>query len=199
MPLITTPDTLVPRPETELLVDTVLELTEGMAVADILELGTGTGAISLAIKKHNPASQLCATDFSSAALEVAKSNAQKFALDIRFILSDWYQAVAADAQFDVIVSNPPYIAADDPYLTQGDLPAEPMQALSSGESGLEALEIIIPGAFDHLGPGGYLVLEHGFEQAPTVTKLFAKMGFEAIQTRLDFNDLERMTMGRKPG
>lgn len=198
MRLDTTPDTLVPRPETELLVDSVLELTQNMPCAKILELGTGTGAIALAIKKHNPGGQMCATDVSQSALEVATSNAKKHALDVQFVLSDWYQAIVPDARFDIIASNPPYVASNDPCLEQGDLPAEPMQALSSGVSGLEALEVIIKGAVERLKPGGYLLLEHGFEQAQAVAELLEKMAFEAIQTKYDFNDLERMTMARKP-
>lgn len=193
----TTPDTLVPRPETELLVDTVLELTQNLPSAMILELGTGTGAIALAIKKHNPGCQMRATDVSQSALEVARANAKKHVLDVQFVLSDWYQAIVPDVQFDIIVSNPPYVASNDPCLGQGDLPAEPIQALSSGDSGLEALEMIIAGAVERLKPGGYLLLEHGFEQAQAVTELLEQMAFEAIQTKFDFNDLERMTMARR--
>ena len=199
LPLKTTPDTLVPRPETELLVDTALELLNHQPGARVLELGTGTGAIALAIKKHSPSSRVRATDCSSAALDVARTNANIFSLDIEFVHSDWYRAIEAGAQFDFIVSNPPYVAAGDPCLRQGDLRAEPIGALSSGESGLEALEVIIAGAGERLKAGGYLLLEHGFEQAQAVTGMLENMKFEAIQTKRDLNDLERMTMARKPG
>jgi len=195
MELITTPATLVPRPETELLVDTVLELIDGRTSVDILELGTGTGAIALAIKKHADAAMIVASDISADALGVARVNAQKHHLDIEFIQSDWYQGVA-QRYFDLIVSNPPYIAANDPYLSQGDLPAEPRQALTSGESGLEALEVIISNAGKYLKPEGWILLEHGYDQQLAVTSLLQDALFNSIKTLRDFNDLPRLTMAR---
>jgi release factor glutamine methyltransferase len=196
--LITTVDTLVPRPETELLVDTVLELTRDNPGLEILDLGTGTGAIALAIKKHARSCRVSATDYLEETLKIARRNAKNLSLEVQFIQSDWYQALASDSVYDIIVSNPPYIAADDPCLQQGDLPAEPMQALCSGESGLEAVQTIISGAGSRLKNAGMLVLEHGFEQALAVRQLMARHGFENIRTELDFSGLERMTMGRKP-
>lgn len=195
MQLITTPATLVPRPETELLVDTVLELIEGRSSVDILELGTGTGAIALALKKHAPAAQISATDISAEALAVARANAHKHQLEIEFIQSDWYQQTESRL-FDLIVSNPPYIAATDPYLSQGDLPAEPRQALSSGETGLEALELIINDATGHLKPAGWIVLEHGYDQQSSVTALLQDAHFKDIRTLRDFNHLPRLTLAR---
>lgn len=198
MSLMTTPDTLVPRPETEMLVDRVLEITKHNPGSEILDMGTGTGAIALAIKKHAPSCRVSATDYSPDTLKIARSNADKLSLDVQFILSDWYREIAPDLVYDVIVSNPPYIAASDPFLHQGDLPAEPIQALSSGESGLEALQIIISGARGRLKPGGVLVLEHGYDQAPAVRQLLIDGGFESVKSERDFNDLERMTMAYKP-
>ncbi len=193
MELKTTADTLVPRPETELIVDTVLDLIADIEIPDILEMGTGTGAIALALKKNNPASRLLASDISLQALEVARSNAQKHNLDISFLESNWFQNLENE-KFDVIVSNPPYIAADDPYLGQGDLPAEPLLALSSGETGLEALEIIIKGAGRYLNKAGWIVLEHGYNQQQQVTALLEKYAFTRIKTLTDFNGLPRVSL-----
>lgn len=193
MELKTTPATLVPRPETELLVDTVLELIESTPATHILELGTGSGAIALALKKHARDIHVLATDNNTETLAVAKENAHKHQLDVDFLLSDWYSAITPARRYDVIVSNPPYIAADDAYLHQGDLPAEPLQALSCGESGLEAIEIIVQQCHNHLRPKGWLALEHGFEQGAMVRALFAHAGFQSIKTLKDFNHLPRVT------
>ncbi len=194
MELNTTPATLVPRPETELIVDTVLDLIAHIDAPEILEMGTGTGAIALALKKYKPKSNVLATDFSQAALDVARSNAIKHELTISLLQSNWYQYVP-ERKFDVIVSNPPYIAADDPYLSQGDLPAEPIMALSSGETGLEALEMIIQDASSYLNKDGWIVLEHGYDQQQQVTEILEKNGFDNIKTLTDFNDLPRVSLG----
>ncbi|MCK4711086.1 MAG: peptide chain release factor N(5)-glutamine methyltransferase [Gammaproteobacteria bacterium] len=196
MELNTTPATLVPRPETEMLVDKVLELIAELDSPKILELGTGTGAISLALKKHAHSCEILATDISQAALKVAQSNAQKHHLDISFVESNWYQSIPQDL-FDVIVSNPPYIAASDPYLGQGDLPAEPLMALSSGETGLESLKTIIQQASAFLQPAGWIVLEHGYDQQQAVTELLLEYGFREVETLRDFNDLARLTLARR--
>jgi len=186
----------VPRPETELLVDTLLDLIQPQTALYILEMGTSTGAIALALKKHAPAVHVVATDISAAALQVAQLNAQTHALDIDFILSDWYRDIPP-YHFDMIVSNPPYIAQSDPYLDQGDLPAEPAQALCSGENGLEALQIIIGGAQAYLKKGGWILLEHGYDQQAAVTSLFSASHYKKIKTLRDFNDLPRLTMAEK--
>jgi len=196
MALDTTPATLVPRPETEMLVDKVLELIADRPSANILELGTGTGAIALAIKQHAPHSQIVATDVSQQALDVARGNALQHQLDVEFLLSDWYQFIPAQSSYDIIVSNPPYIAADDPYLGQGDLPAEPQQALSSGETGLEALQVIIRKAGEFLNNNGWIVLEHGYDQAQQVHVLLSQGGFKRISLVRDINDLARLTMAQ---
>jgi release factor glutamine methyltransferase len=195
--LKTTPATLVPRPETEMLVDQVLELINGLAAPNILELGTGTGAIALAIKKHAPHSQLMATDISEDALDVARDNARQHHLNVEFVLSDWFQAISPQQRYDVIVSNPPYIPNHDPYLSQGDLPAEPRLALTSGDDGLQALRHIIESAPDYLKPAGWLVLEHGYDQQLAVNQLLAESGFGNIQTLEDFNQLPRLSMGQQ--
>ncbi len=193
--LETTPATLVPRPETELLVDKTLQLLESMRSASILELGTGTGAIALALKTHCPDCRLTATDIHADTLEVARRNAEQLHLQVEFIRSDWYQALGGDRRFDLIVSNPPYIAAADPYLAKGDLPAEPRHALCSGDSGLESLEEIIHGAVDHLQPGGWLVLEHGYDQQRQVQSMLSGQNFDQVETFKDFNDLPRVSIG----
>jgi len=196
MQLTTTPATLVPRPETEMLVDKVIDLVKKLQSPLILELGTGTGAIPLAIKQQLAHCQIIATDIDSEALSVAKTNADKHELEVEFIKSNWYQSCPQSYRFDVIVSNPPYIAAQDPYLCEGDLPAEPLQALSSGETGLEALQAIIEGATQYLKPKGWLVLEHGYDQQQSVSRLMVENSFKSVTTENDFNSLPRMTYGQ---
>ncbi len=200
MQLRTTPATLVPRPETEMLVEAVLAELGGLACnrpqPRVLELGTGTGAIALAIKQQMPACHLVATDIDEGALQVATENAGILHLDVEFLRSDWFGALAPEMRFDVIVSNPPYIAVSDPYLSQGDLPAEPRHALCSGETGLEALQVIVAGAPARLVAGGLLVLEHGWDQGPAVAELMTRAGFSQVRTERDFNELPRMTSGR---
>ena len=198
MSLKTTPATLVPRPETEMLVDKVLQLTQHLAEPNVLELGTGTGAIALAIKQHKPACRMLATDVSPDALDVARENAARHQLEIGFLVSDWFAALQQSRCFDVIVSNPPYIAEQDPYLSQGDLPAEPRLALTSGEQGMQALTQIITAATGFLKPGGWLVLEHGYDQLQPVSQLLGAQGYTQVETLLDFNQLPRMSVGQLP-
>jgi release factor glutamine methyltransferase len=196
--LKTTAATLVPRPETEMLVDKVLELIGNIAEPEILELGTGTGAIALSIKQHSPESKILATDISQATLEVAMENAQRHHLNIEFTLSDWFKGLDQYRRFDVIVSNPPYIANHDPYLSQGDLPAEPRLALTSGDDGMHALTRIITSADLFLKPGGWLVLEHGYDQQQSVNNLLQNQGYVQVKTLVDFNQLPRMSVAQKP-
>ncbi len=192
--LITAPTALVPRPATESLVETTLAICPNQPTVDLLELGTGTGAIAIAIKTHRPAINLFATDISSTCLDLARQNAHLHALKIDWIQSDWFSRI--DRQFDMIVSNPPYISASDPALKQGDLPAEPLMALSPGETGLEALELIIAGTPAYLKPGGYLLLEHGFDQQAAVANLMRQQGFINIDCKLDLNGLARVSLGQ---
>lgn len=197
--LVLTPDVLVPRPDTETLVDWALALLRdgGAAAPRVLDLGTGSGAVALAVANHHCASQVTATDLSPAALAVARANAQRLGLAPTWLQGRWWQAVPADARFDLVLSNPPYIAAGDPHLPA--LRHEPLLALSPGGDGLDALREIVAGAPAHLVPGGWLLLEHGWDQADAVTALLRSAGFEAIETRRDLADRPRCSGGRWRG
>lgn len=193
------PAVLVPRPDTETLVDWALELLAGdlgdLAEPTVVDLGTGSGAIALAVRHRWPAAQVTALDASAAALAQAEANARRLNLPVRFMASDWWQAVAGQ-RFDLALSNPPYIAADDPHLAA--LTHEPLAALTPGGDGLGALRVIVAQANAHLKPGGWLLLEHGWDQAAAVRQMLAQAGFEAVQTRRDLGGQERCTGGRLP-
>jgi len=191
-----TPDTLVPRPETELLVDWALERLAGMAAADVVDLGTGSGAIALAVKHRCPAARVTATDASPAALAVARANASRLGLPVVFVEGDWWHALQG-RHFDVVLSNPPYVAGDDEHLRA--LTHEPRQALTPEGDGLAALRQIVAAAPAHLRPGGWLLLEHGYDQATAVQGLLAGSGFETPTTRLDIGGQARCTGARWPG
>lgn len=193
-----TPDVLVPRPDTETLVDWALDLlpTLGADRPRVLDLGTGSGAIALAVKHRHPVAAVTATDLSPAALAVAQGNAQALGQAMDWAQGAWWQALPADARFDLVLSNPPYIAGGDPHLPA--LHHEPMLALSPGGDGLDALRAIIAGAPPHLRPGGWLLLEHGWDQAPAVAALLLGAGFEAIAHRHDLGGHPRCTGGRRP-
>ena len=191
-----TPDVLVPRPDTETLVDWALELL-GPEAANVIDLGTGSGAIALALKAARPAWQVQALDCSAAALGVAQDNAQRLGLEVHFQRSHWLQALAdgpAPVRFDLIVSNPPYIDADDPHLAA--LHAEPRGALTPGSDGLSDLRDIIQSAPAHLHRGGWLLLEHGWNQAEAVCQLLAQAGFQEVSTRRDLASQPRCSGGR---
>ena len=193
--LSVTPDVLIPRPETELLVEEVLARVRPSRRISILELGTGSGAIAVALASELPHCAIVATDLSAAALSVAEHNRQKLALgNIAFCSGSWFQAVSG-RRFDLIVANPPYIAAADPHLGQGDLRFEPASALVSPPDGLTDLGLIITGAPAHLNAGGMLLLEHGYEQAAAVRDLFKRNRFVSVATRRDFGGNERVTGG----
>ena len=185
------PAVLIPRPETELLVE--LTLQHLPPSARVLDLGTGSGAIAIAIAKERSDCHVTATDASAAALDVARRNASKHRMNVTFALGDWFRAV--DAVFDVIVSNPPYVAEADPHLDS--LVSEPRLALIAGDDGLAALRIIVAEAPGHLCAGGWLLVEHGFDQAPHVRHLFVSAGFAAIETIRDFAGHERVTLGKR--
>jgi release factor glutamine methyltransferase len=187
-----TPAVLVPRPETEVLVDWALELLAGRA-ANVVDLGTGSGAIALAVRHRCPAATITATDASSAALAVATENARRLGLTVEFAAGDWWQAVAG-RQFDLALSNPPYVAGDDPHLAA--LTYEPRSALTPEGDGLEALRRIVAQAPDHLTPGAWLLLEHGYDQAAAVQQLLRERGFGAPVTRQDLAGLPRCTGAR---
>ncbi|VXB92260.1 Release factor glutamine methyltransferase [Luteimonas sp. 9C] len=196
--LAVTPATLIPRPETELLVELALaRLPAGHA--RVADLGTGSGAIALAIARERPDADVLATDASVDALTVARGNAH--ALDVphvRFHHGDWY-APLAGAHFDVIASNPPYIEDADPHLAQGDLRFEPASALSSGADGLDAIRVLAAGARAHLVPGGWLLVEHGLAQGAAVRALFEQAGLVEVTTERDLEARDRVTLGRAPG
>jgi release factor glutamine methyltransferase len=188
---------LVPRPETELLVDLALQQVPLEEPVRICDLGTGSGIIAITLKAQRPLAEVYATDVDPACLELARENALRHQVDIEWIESDWYSNLPNQAGFDLIVSNPPYIAADHPFLTQGDLPAEPQLALTPGVTGLEALQTIIPGAHQYLKDGGYLMLEHGYDQQAAVAQLLVENGFEEIRCEYDFNDLPRTSIAKR--
>ena len=196
---------LVPRPETELLVDWACESVAALrsnraGTADVgpvrvVDLGTGSGAIALALKRANPACDVIATDVSAAALAVARRNAERLGLAIELVEASWWQGLEG-RRFDIAVANPPYIAAGDPHLDA--LRHEPALALTPGGDGLGALRAIVAGAGSALVPGGWLLLEHGFDQAAAVRELLASAGFTQVETRRDLAGLERATGGRRP-
>lgn len=190
-----TPDVLVPRPDTETLVDWALEVLQVNAA--VLDMGTGSGAIALALKAQRPDLRVWATDLSGAALRVARANAQRLGLDVQFAQGPWTAALPSHAPlFDAIVSNPPYIADQDPHLPA--LRFEPTQALTSGADGLDDLRQIIVNAPAHLRPGGWLLLEHGYDQAAAVQALLQQQGFTGVPSRCDLAGVARCTAGQKP-
>jgi len=191
---------LIPRPETELLVEIVLaEIAQSAKRTRVLDLGTGSGAIALSIARATPLAALIATDQSTEALAIAKQNAQSLNLldQVQFLLGNWYEVLAEQGLFDVIVSNPPYIAHQDPHLTQGDLRFEPQSALTDNASGLSCLEIIIAGADQYLKPSGLIAVEHGFDQSDAVVGLMKAAGLIDVQVHLDLAGHFRAASGRK--
>ena len=207
-----TPATLIPRPDTELLVEQALQhlaVTHascelgavrvpagGSDGLNVLDLGTGSGAIALAIAHARPLAQIVACDASAEALEVAKENAQSLGLgNVNFLASNWFDQLGG-AQFDMIVSNPPYIAEHDPHLSQGDVRFEPVTALTAGADGLDDIRHIILQAGQHLLAGGWLLLEHGYDQADKVRKLLVQQSFTEVSTCCDLAGNDRISMGR---
>lgn len=193
--LLVTKDTLIPRPETELLVELALTHLSQTEVSSVLDLGTGTGAIALAIAKERPQAIVAGVDADFSALEVARANAVAHTLtQIQFFHSDWFSGLP-NRYFDLIVSNPPYIAEGDPHLKQGDLRFEPHHALASGTDGLDAIRQIVHDAPVHLVKHGWLLIEHGYDQGEVVRRLFSAAGFTGIQTMRDLENRERVTLG----
>lgn len=191
-----TPDVLIPRPDTELLVELALERLPQHSRA--LDMGTGSGAIAVAIAHTRPDVAMTALDLSEAALKVAAANAQRHGATVQFLRSDWYAALAATTapELDLIVANPPYIVAGDAHLSQGDLRFEPIGALTDHADGLSALRTIIDGAAQHLKHEGWLLMEHGYDQAAAVRELLQQRGFAEVQSWRDLAGIERVSGGK---
>jgi release factor glutamine methyltransferase len=189
-----TPAVLIPRPETELLVESALDYIPAGAECRVLDLGTGSGCVAVAIARERPRARVTAIDVSTAALAIARENAATHAAAIEFIESDWFAALAGRG-FGVIVANPPYIAEGDPHLARGDVRYEPSGALVSGPAGLDAIETIVEQARGHLDDGGALLFEHGHLQGSCSRVLLAAHGYERIFTRHDLSDIERVSGG----
>lgn len=189
------PHTLIPRPDTELLVEAALQLLPTTAVP-VLDLGTGTGAIALALASERGAWHVTAVDRVLEAVALAERNRQRLQLDNVTVLSSHWFSALAEQRFALIVSNPPYIAEQDPHLVAGDVRFEPSSALVAGSDGLDDLRLIIAQAPQHLLPGGWLLLEHGYDQAQAVRELLARQGFEQVESRVDLGGHERISLGR---
>ncbi|MHC8373747.1 peptide chain release factor N(5)-glutamine methyltransferase [Pseudomonas sp. MDT1-85] len=191
------PHTLIPRPDTELLVETALELLPATQ-ALVLDLGTGSGAIALALASERPAWKVSAVDRVLAAVALAERNRQRLHLNnVTVLSSHWFSALEGQ-RFQLIISNPPYIASTDPHLAEGDVRFEPTSALVAGVDGLDDLRLIVAQAPDHLEAGGWLMLEHGYDQAEAVRDLLTIRGFEEVHSRTDLGGHERISLGRLP-
>ncbi len=194
--LTVTPDVLIPRPDTETLVEAALARIPQSKPCRVLDLGTGSGAIAIAIAAQCPQAHVTGIDRSVGAVQVASENAHRLQIgNVEFKVSDWFSAVG-DAQFDMIVSNPPYIAVGDPHLSQGDLRFEPATALASGADGLDDIRHLAGEAPQHLASGGWLVLEHGYDQAPRVSELLVATGLAEVASVVDLSGIMRVTLGR---
>jgi len=187
------PDVLIPRPETELLVDFALERLPRNGT--LLDLGTGSGAIALAVKRARPDASVTAVDLSSSALNLARTNAARLGLEVEFHAGHWFDPIAG-RRFDVVVSNPPYVAEGDPHLGQGDLRFEPRNALVSGADGLDAIRHIVRLAPRHLHAHGWLALEHGLGQDAEVRNLLVDAGLESVTSRPDLAGIARISIGK---
>ena len=193
-----TPDVLIPRPETEHLVEWALERMGQSQNGHLIELGTGSGIVSISLQAEYPQWTIWATDLSPTALSIAQTNAKRCLTPDQptphWFQSDWWQAIPPQA-FDGIVSNPPYIAQQDPHLQQGSLPHEPQIALTPGPTGTEALAHLISTSYERLKPSGWLLLEHGFDQGEWCQNTFKAIGYRHVETRQDFAGLDRITGG----
>jgi release factor glutamine methyltransferase len=190
--------TLIPRPETELLVEFALSVFPANKPLNVIDLGTGTGAIAIAIARSRPNWQVFATDVSEPALKVAKQNCDKYKLsNIELMQSDWFSTIDDNLSFDLIISNPPYVAESDTHLSEGDVRFEPIIALSSGPQGLDDLQKIVAHSKDYLNEHGWLIVEHGFDQDEAVKSLFTQHGYATIQQGMDLNGHIRATYGQR--
>ena len=194
------PAVLIPRPDTEVLVDRALAEAKRFASPRIVDLGTGSGIVAIMLARRCPAAQMTAVDVSPDALEVARANAARHGATIRFLQGDWYLPLAGE-RFDLIVSNPPYVAANDPHLQNDGLPFEPQQALTdgvAGGNGLACIRRLIDGAAAHLSPGGWILIEHGYDQAVQVRELLTAAGFSGVASWRDGAAIERVSGGFLP-
>lgn len=192
-----TNDTLIPRPETEVLVEAALNCIPKESSCSVLELGTGTGAISIAIASDRRLANITATDIKENALQIAQLNAESHQLNnIAFEKADWFDLKNINT-YDLIVSNPPYISIDDPHLRQGDVRFEPESALVSGIEGLDDIYIIIAGAKKYLNTNGWLLLEHGYQQGKAIRQLLKENNFSSISTLKDYSNLDRVSIGQR--
>ena len=197
LPLRVTPAVLIPRPETETLVEAMLARLPVDRDLRVLDLGTGSGAVALAIARERPRVQVVATDVSEQALDVARDNASRLAIaNVAFVRADWYAGVPGEA-FDAIVSNPPYIAPGDPHLELGDLRHEPRLAHAPPGDALASLRAIVTGAPGRVRDGGWLAVEHGYDQSTAVARLFAAAGFGEVQALRDLAGIDRVVVGRR--
>lgn len=190
-----TPAVLIPRPDTEVLVEAGLQAIAGIHAPRVLDLGTGSGAVAVSLALARPDARVFATDISTDALRVARENARRLGAQITFLQGSWYDVPAEIVDFDLIVSNPPYIHPSDTHLGQGDVRFEPMQALSDGADGLQALRTIVLQGYARLGPAGALFVEHGWQQAADVRALFQQAGFCQVHSIRDLAGIERVTGG----
>lgn len=197
-PFAVTPEVLIPRPETELLVELAIARLHGdreNAAPAVLDLGAGSGCVAVTLALELPTAAVTAADLSPAALLLARRNADRLKASVRFVESDWY-ALFDDERFDLIVANPPYVAAGDPHLGIGDLRFEPPLALAGGPDGLAAIRRIVAGAPGHLSSGGHLLIEHGYDQAAAVAALLQTAGFVEIEQHLDLAGIVRISGAR---
>ena len=192
------PDVLIPREDTGVLVDLAMEKAKAMPLPSIVDLGTGSGIVAIVLARLCPGAEVTAVDVSPAALTVARRNAERHGTRVRFLQGDWY-APLGDARFDLIVSNPPYVVAGDPHLAQNGLSFEPQTALTDGVTGgdgLACIRAIVAGAAAHLRPGGWLLMEHGYDQAVKVRELLVAAGFSDVASWRDGAAIERVSGGR---
>ena len=192
------PAALIPRPETELLVERALLRTPADAALRVLDIGTGTGCIAITIALERPTAMVTAIDISPDALTLARDNAQRLQAKVTFTQSNWFAALPPDAQFDVILSNPPYIVPGDAHLTQGDLRFEPAVALADAVDGLESYRQLALGAWRHLKPEGLLIVEHGYDQGESVPALLRAAGFANVKMHRDLSGHPRITEAHRP-
>ena len=189
------PDVLIPRPDSELLIEISLGLFSAQQIGNMLDLGTGSGILGITLAAERPLAKVIATEISTAALQVAQANAKQLKVsNIQFLQSNWFEAIA-DTAFDLIISNPPYIPANDPHLQQGDVRFEPQTALVSADNGLQDIRILAAQARTHLTPGGHLLIEHGYNQQNAVQDIFNAFNYQKVATHHDLSGNPRVTSG----